>query len=168
MGDWPRATLADFVTGLGDPGLPAAGAASAVTCAAAAALVQLALGKDDPEAARAGELARGALDLVDRDERAYAALMEALGRDDADELEARREASRPPLEVAESAAEVAELAERAAASAPPARRGDAVAAVALARGAGIAALALVDANLEGAPAGEPLVERARELSERLR
>jgi methenyltetrahydrofolate cyclohydrolase len=170
MGDWPRTTLENFAAALGDAGpVPAAGTAAAATCAFAAGLVQLAVGAGEPGAARAGELRTETLGLIERDERAYAVLVQERGRGDPDELEARREASEPPLAIAEAAAEVAGLADAAAAgTAPPARRGDAVAASALARGAGRAALALVAANLEGAPADEPLLARSRELAERLR
>jgi formiminotetrahydrofolate cyclodeaminase len=169
MADWPRVTLEDFAAALGDAGpVPAAGAASAAVCAFAAGLVQLALGADDPGAARAAELRVEALALMERDERAYAAFVESRGRGDPDELEARREASRPPLEMAEAAAEIAELADAAGSVAPPARRGDALAAGHLARGAGRAALALVDVNLEGAAEGEPLLSRAAQLADRLR
>ena len=168
MGDWPRATLEDFASALGNAGpVPAAGAAAAATCAFAAGLVQLALGDGEPGAARASELRAQALALVERDERAYAVLVEERGRGDPDELDARREASEPPLEIAAAAAEVAELADAAAANVPGARRGDAIAAAALARGAGRAALALVAVNLEGAPADEPLLARSRELGARL-
>jgi formiminotetrahydrofolate cyclodeaminase len=169
MGDWPQTTLEDFATALGDAGpVPAAGGAAAATCAFAAGLVRLALGEGDSGAARAGELRALALELIVRDERAYAALVQERGRGDPDELEARREASEPPLEIAAAAAEVAELADAAAPNVPGARRGDAIAAAALARGAGAAALVLVAANLEGAPADEPLLQRSQELAERLR
>jgi hypothetical protein len=181
MGDWPQTTLEDFAAALGDAGpVPAAGAAAAATCAFAAGLVQLALGAGEPGAARAGELRTEALGLIERDERAYAVLVQERGRGDPDELEARREAAEPPLAIAEAAAEVAAMADAAAgnapaageaaptSTAPPARRGDAVAASLLARGAGRGALALVAANLEGAPADEPLLARSRQLADRLR
>lgn len=164
MSDWPRVTLEDFAAALGDAGpVPAAGAAAAATCAFAAGLVRLA----DPESERAAELRTEALALMERDERAYAALVEDRGRGDPDELEARREASRPPLEMAMVAAELVDMAEAAAKTARPARRGDAVAAATLARGAGSAALLLVAANLEGVPDDEPLLVQAAELANRL-
>jgi formiminotetrahydrofolate cyclodeaminase len=164
MSDWPRASLEEFAAALGDAGpVPAAGAAAAATCAFAAGLVALA----DPDPQRAAELRTEALALMERDERAYAALVEDRGRGDPDELEARREASRPPLEMAVVAAELVELAEAAANTAPPARRGDAVAAAALARGAGRAALSLVAANMEGVSDDEPLLAEAAELADRL-
>jgi formiminotetrahydrofolate cyclodeaminase len=168
---WREATLHELVTALGEPGpVPAAGVATAATCACAAALVQLALG--DPahagDAARAAELGERALELIDRDEHAYAVLVEARGRGEPDSMAAaRREASEPPLAIAEAAAEIAELAARAAERAPAARRGDAVAAGALARGTCHAAAALVEANLAEAPGDEPQLAQARELSSRL-
>jgi formiminotetrahydrofolate cyclodeaminase len=162
---WRSATVDELVAALGDAGpVPAAGAAAAATCAFAAALVQLALGGDEPDATEAGELRRRALELMDRDERAYAELVETRGRGDPDELEARRTASEPPLAMAEAAARVLELAAGAEQRAPAARRGDAAAAGALARGACLAALTLVEANLDGAQPDEPQLARARELA----
>ena len=165
MTDWPRVTLEDFARALGDAGpVPAAGAAAAATCAFAAGLVALA----DPESERAAELRAEALALMERDERAYAALIEDRGRGGPNELEARREASRPPLEMALVGVELMEMADSAATTAPPARRGDAVAAATLARGAGRAALSLVAVNLEGVSCDEPLLAQAAELAGRLR
>jgi formiminotetrahydrofolate cyclodeaminase len=166
---WREATLEELAAGLGDAGpVPAAGVAAAATCACAAALVQLALGGADAgDAARAAELRGRALELIDRDEQAYAVLVEARGRGEPDGMAAAsREASGPPLAIAEAAAEIAELATRAAERAPAARRGDAVAAGALARGTCLAAAALVEANLAGAPGDEPQLARARELANR--
>ncbi|MEK6328720.1 MAG: hypothetical protein AABM66_14530, partial [Actinomycetota bacterium] len=66
-----------------------------------------------------------------------------------------------------TAAEIAGLAVRARERAPATRRGDAVAAGTLARGACLAAAALVEANFAEAPADEPQLARARGLASRV-
>jgi formiminotetrahydrofolate cyclodeaminase len=142
------ATLDEFVAELGGPGpAPAAGAAAGAALAFAAALVELALDRQDPARERAAELRQRALELVDLDVNAYRRLVAAQRQgEDADLAAARRDASVPPLQIAETAAEVGELAEQAERHAPDPRRADAVAAVSLARGSRLAALSLVDAN----------------------
>jgi formiminotetrahydrofolate cyclodeaminase len=163
---WREATLDQLVDALAAAGpVPAAGVAAAATCACAASLVMLAAGEGDADAAAAARLRRRALELLDDDERAYTALVEARGRGDQAELAARREASGPPLGIAEAAAGVLELAARARERAPAARRGDAAAAADLARGACLAAVALVETNLGGASGEEPQLARARELKQ---
>jgi formiminotetrahydrofolate cyclodeaminase len=166
---WGSATLSEFVTALAEPGpVPAAGAAAALACASAAALVELALGPEDPDGSRAAELRRRALELADLDEAAYEALHSAQRAGEPEGLEAaRREASGPPLEIAESAAQLVELAAEAERRAPAPRRGDAAAAASIAWGACRAALSLVEANMGEAPATEPPLARARALAERV-
>jgi formiminotetrahydrofolate cyclodeaminase len=145
---WPSASLTEFAAELAGPGpAPAGGAAAAAACAFAAALVELALDPGDPDRERAAELRDRALELVDLDIDAYGRLAAARRRDGGEGLEAaRREASGPPVEIAEAAAEIDALAERAQGRGDGPRRADAAAAAELARGARAAALSLAEAN----------------------
>jgi formiminotetrahydrofolate cyclodeaminase len=118
--------------------------------------------------ARAGQLRRRALELAEIELHAYEPVLEALRlpRDDPDRsrrvAEAQSEASRPPLEVAGVAAEVAELAAHIARAGNPNLAGDAIASALLAEAAAQAAARLVAINLgHGA-----MVDEARECAER--
>jgi len=163
---------------------PGGGSSAALTCALAAALVemaaQLALGRptaparppdDVPDRARALRLR--ALGLADQELSSYGPVLEAM-RLPADDparparLEAAlTEASRAPLAIAEAAAETAVLAARTASASGQAVYGDGLTAVMLAEAATAAAAALVEINLE-AIGGEVVLDRAREARRRAR
>jgi formiminotetrahydrofolate cyclodeaminase len=121
---------------------PASGAATAVTGAIAAALVELAarFADDDATVARARELAGRLAALADEDADAYAAFM-------ADRSEAnRRRTIDVPEAVAAAADEVAALADAMAARLRTAVRGDAEAGAELARAAARVARRLAELN----------------------
>jgi len=147
---------------------PGGGAAAALGCALAAALVEMAarFAALEPAVARAGALRAEATRLGEADLSAYAPVLEALRlpRDDparADRLQAASSAAAEvPLAVAEAAAEVAVLARSVAEDGRPALRGDALAGADLAAGAARAAARLVEINLADAP-GDPRAARAR-------
>ena len=124
--------IGEFLAALGArTPAPASGAATALTGAFAAGLVQLAaqFASDDAAAERASELAARLADLADEDSAAYTAFM-------ADRSEANRtRIVAVPLEVAAAADEVAELAVHVRAQLKGAVGGDADAAVELARAA---------------------------------
>jgi formiminotetrahydrofolate cyclodeaminase len=144
---WQDTSVNRFAAALATPGPePAAGAAAAATCAFAAALVELAEGREGEGARRAAELSATALELLDRDAAA-----------------ARTRSSDPLLAIAEAAAEVATLARHAERRAPRTRRADAAAAAELARAACLASVALVEANLAGDDR-HPQLTRARALA----
>lgn len=161
---------------------PAAGVATALACAAAAALVELTAGLAadriaaagagagaDTEArlralaGRAGELRGRLLVVADDDVHAYAQVTGA--RDGAARASALAEASEPPLAVAEAAAEIAEAAAEIAGAGTWEFRADAVVAGKLAMAAALGAAELVGANL-AARSSDPRTERARAAAER--
>lgn len=124
---------------------PGGGSSVAVTCALAAALVEMAarLGGRDAERLRA--LRERALELAQEELSSYAPVLAA---EDADQrATALVEASRPPREVADIATEVARLGTEAAQASSAAIRGDALAGVVLAEAAATAASRLVEINL---------------------
>jgi methenyltetrahydrofolate cyclohydrolase len=147
---------------------PGGGSAAALTCALGAALVEMAArielsrgdGGDLTEGQldRIVELRRHALVLAEAELSAYAPVLEARRLPASDPArpgriaEALEEASGGPLDIAESAAEVAELGERVAAGASPAVRGDALTGVVLAEAVAAAAAGLVRVNLSDRPA----------------
>ena len=88
----------------------------------------------------------------------YAPVLEA--RDEEERSLALAAASEPPAQIAETAAEVAELGVEIAASASAAVRGDALTGVVLAEAAASAACRLVEINVGSGP----VFERAREAS----
>ena len=162
---------------------PAAGVATALSCAVAASLVELSAGlaakrlaEDqehlDPEAAarmeslasRAGELRARLMEVADEDEEAYAQVARA---DDADgRAAALAAAADPPLAIAECAAEVAEAAaETAAAARDWAFGADAEVAADLAAAAARGAARLVHTNL-GAGTDDTRVAQALESARR--
>ena len=121
---------------------PASGAATALTAALAAALVELAAGFADDEAtvARANVLRSRLAELADEDSAVYTAFM-------ADRNEATRaRIIAVPEEIAVQADEVAELAERARAQLRSSVAGDAEAAAELARAAARVARRLAELN----------------------
>jgi formiminotetrahydrofolate cyclodeaminase len=85
----------------------------------------------------------------------YAPVLEA--RDEHEREVALAAACEPPAQIAETAAEVAELGVEVATSASPSVRGDALAGVVLAEAAASAAFRLVEINVGSGP----LFERAR-------
>src|SRR5436305_7636618 len=121
---------------------PASGAATALTAALAAALVELAAGFADDEetVARATVLRSRLVELADEDSAAYTAFM--ADRND----ETRAAIVAVPLEVASCADEVAELARHAGAQLKGPVGGDAEAAAELARAAALVARRLADLN----------------------
>ncbi len=150
--------LGEFAAALGERSpAPASGAATAVTGALAAALAELTARFAENEAccSDAVRLRERLLDLADEDAAAYSELMETRS------AEARERTIDVPLEIAERAAEVAQLAEHLATSARGSVAGDAQVAVLIARGAVAAAARLVELNLGGTDDGR--MERAREL-----
>ncbi len=134
----------EFLAALGErTPAPASGAATALTGAIAAALVQLAaqFAKDEAAAERAEALAARLTDLADKDAAAYTAFM----ADRTDVNRARIVAV--PLEIASAADEVAELAARVRAQLEGAVGGDAEAASELARAAARVGRRLAELNV---------------------
>lgn len=162
---------------------PAAGVASALTCAAAAALVELsaALAADRlaaeqgtggeaearmrAHAARAGELRESLIAVADDDLAAYGAVRAA--EDPADRARALALASDPPLAIAESAAELAEAAAEIVAAGSWAFTADAAVAGKLASAGAEAGKDLVAANL-GDHTDNARVTQAEAAAERAR
>jgi formiminotetrahydrofolate cyclodeaminase len=147
---------------------PGGGSAAAIALALAAALVEMSarLAGDAETASRSSGLRARALELAERELLSYAPVLDAmrLPRDDptrsARVEEALLEASRTPLAIAESAAEVAELGAATAWESGSGVRGDAVTATLLAEAAAAAAAKLVEINLERQP-DAPELEKAR-------
>ena len=106
-------------------------------------------------AERAGALRARALRLAQEEMSSYAPVLEA--RDEHERELALAAASEPPAQIAETAAEVAELGVEVATSASPSVRGDALAGVVLAEAAASAAFRLVEINVGSGP----VFERAR-------
>jgi formiminotetrahydrofolate cyclodeaminase len=141
---------------------PGGGSSAAVTAALAAALVEMAarIGSAEEAAKRASSLRAQALRLAEEELSSYAPVLEARTPDE--RSAALAAASEPPAQVAEKAAEVAELGMDVAASSSPAVRGDALTGVVLAEAAASAAARLVEINMGS---GEVL-ERARSAEQR--
>jgi formiminotetrahydrofolate cyclodeaminase len=145
---------------------PGGGSSAAVSAALAAALVEMAASvpssqasgaaRSDRAAERAGALRARALRLAQEEMSAYAPVLEA--RDEHERELALAAASEPPAQIAETAAEVAELGVEVATSASPSVRGDALAGVVLAEAAASAAFRLVEINAGSGP----VLERARQ------
>ena len=167
----PFASLLDDVAATAPA--PGGGSSAAFGLALAAALVEMTAGLtgEAGTASRANAVRAEALELAERDLSSYARVLEAmrLPRDDPSRAgrleEALLEASRPPLEIAEGAAEAAELGAKVARTSNPHVRGDAVTGVLVAEAAAAAAATLVEINLERHPAA-PELERARRARER--
>lgn len=175
--DQPVRTALAAIADRAEP--PAAGVASALTCAAAAALVELSAGlaadrlaadgAPDEEARmrahadRAHGLREVLIAVADDDLVAYGAVGAA--KDPADRALALELASDPPLAIAESAAELAEAAAEVAAAGSWAFTADAVVAGKLAAAAAEGGAQLVVANL-GASSDDPRLALARAAAER--
>lgn len=124
---------------------PGGGSSAAVTCALAAALVEMAARLAGRDPGRLGALRARALELAEEELHSYAPVLSAT---DADQRAAALvEASRSPQEVADIAAEVARLGDALAQASSAAVRGDALAGVTLAEAASTAASRLVEINL---------------------
>ncbi len=124
---------------------PGGGSSAAVTCALAAALVEMAARLAGRDPGRLGSLRARALDLAEEELHSYAPVLSAT---DAEQRAAALvEASRSPQEVADIAAEVARLGAEVAQASSSAVQGDALAGVALAEAASTAASRLVEINL---------------------
>jgi methenyltetrahydrofolate cyclohydrolase len=136
-------TVGEFLAALGErTPTPASGAATALTAALAAALVELAgrFAGDEETVIRAKALWSRLAELADEDAAAYLAFM----ADRTDETRERIIAV--PLEIAEAAEEVGELAERVRAQLRTAVVGDAEAARELAGAAARVARRLAELN----------------------
>ena len=136
-------SVGEFLAALGErTPTPASGAATAVTAALAAALVELAgrFAGDEEAVVRAKALWARLTELADEDASAYATFM-------AERSDANRERIiAVPLEIAECAEETAELAERVRAQLRTAVVGDAEAARELATAASRVARRLAELN----------------------
>jgi formiminotetrahydrofolate cyclodeaminase len=177
MTDLSRKRLAELLDELGSASpAPGGGSGAALTCALAAGLVEMAMrielrrGENavltEEGLERVVGLRRHALDLAEAELSAYAPVLEArrMPADDPARAaridEALEEASLGPLDIADSAAEVAELGERVAGAADAAVRGDAVTGVILAEAAAAAATGLVEVNSGGRPSAAAVSARA--------
>jgi formiminotetrahydrofolate cyclodeaminase len=158
---------------------PSGGAAAALACALAAALVEMAASLTTPDGPlpvaamgeRAAAIRSTATRLADDDGAAYGRVIEAWrapreepGRDERVAAALSRAAD-VPLAIAERAAEAAELAADVAHGGNPNLRGDALTGALLAEAAAVATARLVDINLASAP-GDARVQRARDLAAR--
>jgi methenyltetrahydrofolate cyclohydrolase len=155
--------------------IPASGPAAAVVAAMAASLVTMAARTTtnwsgaSGVAAQAAKLRSRLTPLALADALAYSEALEALeearsGREQADLGVKLDRAAELPLSIAEAAADVGELAALAAEHADGPSRTDAVAAAALAEGAVVAAVRLVELNLRTTP-GDDRSRRCEELLE---
>jgi methenyltetrahydrofolate cyclohydrolase len=164
--DLSSQSLEDFLDAVGeDTPAPGGGTSSGVTAALAAALVEMAArirssDEADESAARAASLRSDALRLAEEELTSYAPVLEA--QTPADRTTALDAASEPPAQIAETAAEVAELGIEVASSSSPAVRGDALTGVILAEAACSAAARLVATNITSGP----VFDRARQAAER--
>jgi formiminotetrahydrofolate cyclodeaminase len=157
LGGIPTGRLHDVLAETG-PG-PAGGSAAALATAMASGLVRLVarLSHDWDEApgiaAQAAALGDRSLVLADEDHVAYAHALDQLRAPDRDATlgMALRRAAEVPLQIAETAADVAALAALAAREGAEAVRGDAWTAAALAEAASTAAARLVHVNLATRP-----------------
>ena len=141
---------------------PGGGSSAAVAVALAASLVEMSAGiaSADGAAERARALRFEALRLAEDELTSYAPVLEA--QTEADRMTALDAASKPPAQIAELAADVAELGLEVAGSASDAVRGDALTGVTLAEAAASAAARLVGINLGSGP----VLERAQRAAER--
>jgi formiminotetrahydrofolate cyclodeaminase len=155
---------------------PGGGSAAATACGLAAALVEMAAAfglapEAEPIAQRASVLRHQALELGERDLRAYAPVLEALAlpadaESRADRIAAARsDAAGPPLQVAAAAAELAALGAELARHGNPQLTGDAITGVLIAEAACRAAVELVELNLD-LTAEDPRRREAGELARR--
>jgi len=171
-------TIAELLEELAGPRSPGGGSAVGLTVAIAAAVVAMAAraskeswGAAGGIAAQAEALRARAAPLAQRDAEIYNEAL--LVREGAAALPAEKRdweigkafaaAAEPPLEIARTAADVAELAAEVAVSGDPRVRADAVAAATLAAAAARAAVTLVAVNLTAID-GDPRVAEAERLA----
>jgi formiminotetrahydrofolate cyclodeaminase len=172
MAELSKQPLDEFLASVADATpAPGGGSSAAVTAALAAALVEMAAALPSSRAgaspsdragappSRAADHARAlrarASRLAQEEMSSYVPVLEA--RDERERSLALAAASEPPTQIAETAAEVAELGVEVALSASAAVRGDALTGVVLAEAAASAAFRLVEINVGGGP----VLERAR-------
>jgi methenyltetrahydrofolate cyclohydrolase len=160
-------TLIEFLEAVASASpAPGGGSSSAVVGGLAAGLVEMAAGIGGGDRERPRALRERALELAEAELSSYEPVLDALRlpREDPGRSErlasALLEASRSPCEMAELAAEVAELGLAVAQGSNAAVRGDALAGVVLAEAAATAAARLVEINLVESGADD-LLERAR-------
>jgi formiminotetrahydrofolate cyclodeaminase len=161
--DLSKQSLEDFLDSVGeDTPAPGGGTSAGVTAALAAALVEMAarLASAEEAVEQASELRAQALRLAEEELTSYGPVLEA--RTPADRTTALDAASEPPTQVAETAADVAELGIEVAGSSSPAVRGDALTGVILAEAAAAAAARLVETNITSGP----VFDRARRAQQR--
>jgi formiminotetrahydrofolate cyclodeaminase len=150
---------------------PGAGSTSALVCALAAALLEMAAAFDSSPmgsacGVRAGALRDRALELVERERESYAPVLEALRLPASDPERATRlatalaGASAAPLAIASVGAQLAGIAAETVDGVSAHLVGEAVVASELAEGACRAAARLVEINLAGAPGDPRLTEVA--------
>lgn len=153
-------TLGELLDALEKTAPSAAGGTAAAVVAAMAASLVVMVGRESPAWADGAAAALGAATLRERllalgaeDVQAFAAVLTASRESDSGALvEALIRASEVPLEIAERAADVAELASRAASGGKRPLRPDAEAAAVLAEAATRAASLLVRVNVAALPA----------------
>jgi formiminotetrahydrofolate cyclodeaminase len=155
---------------------PGGGSAAAVTCALAAALIEMAASFDPGTGAaelvaRAAALRSRSLELAQLDLHSYAPVLDALRLDAGDATRSRRlsqarmEASSVPWGIAAAGAELCDLGQEIAVRADSHLLGDALSAILLAEAACRTAVRLVELNL--ARAGEEdRLRQAAELADR--
>jgi formiminotetrahydrofolate cyclodeaminase len=158
-----QGSFADLLEGLAArTPAPGGGAAAAWACALAAGLVEMAasFAEDADAAGRARELRAELLMLAERDGEAYGAAM-AARREGGDAAAAMAAAAEPPLQIAEVAAEVAELAATMAVTGKSSLVGDALTGALLAEAAARAAARLAEMDLDAASPAAPASALAR-------
>jgi methenyltetrahydrofolate cyclohydrolase len=158
VADLSEQPLERFLDTVGeDTPAPGGGTSSAITAALAAALVEMSgrLASDEEAAEAARGMRADALRLAEEELTSYAQVLEA--ETPADRTTALDAASEPPAQIAETAANVAELGVKVAGSSSPAVRGDALTGVILAEAAATAAARLVETNITSGP----VFDRAR-------
>jgi formiminotetrahydrofolate cyclodeaminase len=163
VADLREQSLEDFLDSVGE-GTPApgGGTSSAVTVALAAALVEMAarLASEDDAAEAARDMRTDALRLAEQELTSYEPVLKA--ETEADRTTALDGASEPPAQIAELAADVAELGVKVAGSSSPAVRGEAPTGVTLAEAVAAAAARLVETNITSGP----VFDRARAAADR--
>jgi formiminotetrahydrofolate cyclodeaminase len=168
-------TLAEWLAELGQShGVPGSGSVLAFAVATASSVLAMAarVSGADGLVVQADALRARAAPLVQRDADVYENALAARDASEAVRPEQRdweignafAEAAEPPLEIARTAADVAELAEQLADVGDPRVRADVVAAAALAAGAARGAVALVAVNLTAVD-GDPRVAEAEQLAD---
>ena len=163
MEELGKQSLEDFLAAVADATpAPGGGTSAGIATAVAASLVEMAarLASAEGAAEQAADLRARALQLAEEELSSYAPVLEA--RTEADRVTALDAASEPPAQIAEVAADVAELGASVAGSASEAVRGDALTGVTLAEAAASAAARLVAINVGSGP----VFERAREAERR--